>query len=131
MTDAFTIRRHEDSRYQAMIDADIDTLDRLLDPHLVYTHSSGIVDTKTSYLEGVRVGTFDYREIQRSEETILVREDHALVSNRCRMDIYVDGVRKALDNRVLAVWAKDGGGTWQFVALHSTPVAQEDVGAHP
>ncbi|MFC5747462.1 nuclear transport factor 2 family protein [Actinomadura rugatobispora] len=116
------IRAQEDIRYQAMLDADIATLDRLFDEALVYTHSSGLVDGKKTYLEGVRDATFDYRSIVRSDETILVRGDHALVSNRCRMDIYVSGVRKALDNHVLAVWSKAGDGAWRFLALHSTPV---------
>lgn len=120
---ALDIRRYEDERYRAMIDVDVEALERLLDPQLVYTHSSGIVDTKRSYIDGVRDGVFDYRDIERVDETIIVRGDHALVSNRCRMDIYVGGTRKALDNHVLAVWSRQDGDRWSFLALHSTPAA--------
>lgn len=118
---ATDIRRYEDQRYEAMVTADVEALDRLLDSALVYTHSNGLVDTKKSYIEGVQSKNFDYREIARTEETILTRGDHALVFNRCRMDIRLGGTPKVLDNRVLAVWSKGEDDRWRFVAVHSTP----------
>ena len=50
------IKTLEDRRYQAMIDGDFDTLDRLLGDHLVYTHSTSQSDTRAEYLELCKKG---------------------------------------------------------------------------
>ena len=48
----------EDRRYAAMVDADLDTLDDLLADDVIYTHSDASVDTKTSYLDMLRSGSW-------------------------------------------------------------------------
>jgi ketosteroid isomerase-like protein len=115
------IEQLEDQRYDAMLAKDVETLDKLYDPQLVYTHSSGTVDTKDSYIKGVREQLWDYKAIERTEQSVLLRSDHALVFNRVRMDIHIAGTPKKLDNRVVAVWSKTPDRGWQFLSLHSTP----------
>lgn len=115
-----TIRRLEDERYAAMLAGDATTLERLLDPELRYTHSSGVVDSKASYIEGVRAKRWEYQAIDRAEETIVVRGNVALVFNRFRAGIKISGAPKQLDNRMLAVWTK-AEGAWRLLAIHSTP----------
>lgn len=119
-TTAQDIRALDDERYAAMLAGDVATLDRLLDPALRYTHSSGVVDTKASYLDGVRGKLWEYRSIDRSEEEIVVRGSAALVFNRFRASIAVSGTPKQLDNRMLAVWSQSGE-RWRLIAVHSTP----------
>jgi hypothetical protein len=119
-TGAAMIRRLEDERYAAMLAGDSATLERLLDPGLRYTHSSGVVDSKASYIEGVRAKRWEYQSIDRAEETIVVRADAALVFNRFRASIKVSGAAKQLDNRMLAVWTRFEG-AWRLLAIHSTP----------
>src|SRR5687768_8696611 len=92
------VRRLEDERYQAMLAGDADALERLLDPELVYTHSSGVADTRQSYIEGVRSKLWEYQDISRTDETIVVRGDAALVFNRLRIRINVRGAPRQLDN---------------------------------
>ena len=124
-TTASDIRRLEDERYQAMLDGDAGTLDRLLDPELVYTHSSGAADSKASYIDGVKQKIWQYQDISRTDETIVVRDNVALVFNRLRIGINVRGTPRKLDNRALAVWSNSGGDNWRLLALHSTPSQQE------
>ena len=114
------IRALEDRRYAAMLAGDAAVLDEVLDLELRYTHSSGIVDTKPSYIDGVRQKRWEYQSIDRTEETIVVRGDAALVFNRFRASIKVSGTPKELNNRMLAVWSR-AGGAWRLVAVHSTP----------
>ena len=76
----------EEQRYRAMLDADVATLDRLLDDGLTYTHSSGVVDTKTTYLAGVRDKTWEYKNISREHERVIDRGSCALVFCRLRID---------------------------------------------
>ena len=120
-TSAETIRGLEDERYAAMRAGDADTLERLLDPELRYTHSSGVVDGKASYIAGVRAKRWEYLTIDRAEETIVVRGDAAFVFNRFRACIQISGAPKQLDNRMLAVWTKARDGAWRLFAIHSTP----------
>lgn len=124
-TAASDIRRYEDERYQAMLEGDEQALDRLLDAELVYTHSSGVADTKASYLDGVRQKIWEYQDIARSDETIVMRDAVALVFNRLRIKINIRGTPRLLDNRALAVWTMSGEGSWRLLALHSTPSQQE------
>ena len=62
----FDIERLEDERYQAMLDKDAPTLERLLHPDLVYMHSSGVADSKESYINGLLSGVWD----SRSDKTV-------------------------------------------------------------
>ena len=112
------IERLEDERYAAMLAKDVEALDRLLHDDLVYMHSSGVADTKASYIAGVRDRVWDYRRIDRSEQTIRVHETLALVFNRLSISIAVRGEPKELDNWALAVWVPSGG-SWQLLALQS------------
>ena len=112
------IERLEDERYAAMLGRDVAALERLLHPDLVYMHSSGVSDSKASYIEGLRDGTWDYRRCNRSDQTIRVHRGLALVFNRIGISIVVRGIPKELDNRALAVWLA-GGDTWRLIALQS------------
>jgi ketosteroid isomerase-like protein len=112
------IARLEDDRYAAMLAKDVAALERLLHPDLVYMHSSGVADTKASYIAGVRDRVWDYSAIARSDQTVRLHGALALVFNRLKIDLSVRGVAKSLDNRALAVWVADDG-TWRLIALQS------------
>lgn len=112
------ILRLEDERYAAMLAKDVKTLERLFDEELVYMHSSGIADSKESYLRGLRDGVWDYQRIARTEQAVKVSGDTALVFNRLAISIKVRGAQKELDNRALAVWVRRDG-AWRLIALQS------------
>jgi hypothetical protein len=66
------IQQLEDARLAAMVGKDVETLDRLLDDKLIYMHSTGVADTKASYLEGLRTGVWDYQSVDRADQRIQV-----------------------------------------------------------
>jgi hypothetical protein len=111
----------EDRRYQAMIDADLQTMDRLCADELSYAHSSGVRDTKQQYFEKVRSGYYDYHSIDHPVERVEVLGDTAIVVGRMTADLTVQGTRKTIDNLALAVWTKDGG-EWRLLAYAPTPL---------
>jgi hypothetical protein len=94
MTDIAGIARLEDERYAAMLGKDIDALERLLHPDLVYMHSSGVADDKASYIAGVRDRVWDYGAIARSDQTVRLHGALALVFNRLKIDLSVRGVAR-------------------------------------
>jgi len=48
------IKELENRRFRAMCERDAETLEELLADGLIYTHSSATVDTKASYIAGIR-----------------------------------------------------------------------------
>jgi hypothetical protein len=116
------VRELEEQRYGAMLRADLATLDRLLDDGLTYTHSSGAVDTKASYLAGVRDKTWEYKTISRENERVVVRAGCALVFCRLRIELSVRGTPKKVDSNALAVWIQDEQ-QYRLLAVHSSAVA--------
>jgi len=112
----------EEQRYGAMLRADLATLERLLDDGLTYTHSNGMVDTKASYLTGVRDRVWEYRNISRENERVVVRGSCALVFCRLRIDLSVRNTPKKVDSNALAVWIQDGQ-KGRLLAVHSSSVA--------
>lgn len=121
MTNAEAIRTLEEQRYAAMLAGDVATLEELLDDALTYTHSSGIVDTKASYVAGVRDKVWEYKTIARENERVVIRGGCGLVFCRLRIDLNVRGAAKQVDSHALAVWVEDGGRT-RLVAVHSAAV---------
>jgi hypothetical protein len=115
------VRGLEEQRYAAMLAADVAGLDGLLDDALTYTHSSGVVDTKASYIGGVRDKVWEYKAISRENERVVVRGSCALVFCRLRIDLLVRGAPKKVDSNALAVWVQYGQ-QCRLVAVHSAAV---------
>jgi len=74
------IKKLEDRRFQAMIDGDFDTLDKLLGDDLTYTHSSGQADTRAEYIALCKRGVFKYQKIERPIEEIQVYGETVVVT---------------------------------------------------
>ena len=123
MSDAIKaeIKRLEDHRFQAMIDSDFDTLDKLLGDDLIYTHSTAQSDTRTEYLALCKKGVFKYLKIERPIENIQVYGDTAVVTGNVKMDAIVEGKPKLLNSRYTDVWIKGMKG-WQMVVWQSTSI---------
>ena len=110
----------EARRYQAMTDADIETLDGLFSADLVYTHSDATSDSKQSYLDRVASGFFRYGPMTHPEHSIVVHGDCALVFHDMRGEVLVDGATtRALNSRSLAVWVREDG-SWALLAFQPT-----------
>ena len=87
MSDAIKaeIKKLEDRRFQAMIDSDFDTLDKLLGDDLIYTHSTAQSDTRADYIALCKKGVFKYLKIERPIEHIQVYGDAVVVTGPRRM----------------------------------------------
>jgi ketosteroid isomerase-like protein len=111
----------EDRRYQAMLDADLDTLDALCADELSYTHSNGVRDTKAEYFDKVRSGYYVYHRIDHPVERVEVVGDAAVVVGRMTADLDSGGARKSIDCLAIAVWTRSGDG-WRLLAYAPTPL---------
>jgi ketosteroid isomerase-like protein len=65
--------------YRAMLAHDIAALDALLTDDTVYVHSTGLAETKTAFLQGVRDGLYEYQVVRPISERIQQSGDIAVV----------------------------------------------------
>ena len=104
-----------------MLEGDVVVLGEICSDNLIYTHSKGDYDDKRSYLHKVGSRYFTYHEITHPADRILIVDGAALVTGRMTAKVSVLGEVKHIDNRYLAVWAREHG-NWKFVAYQPTPI---------
>ena len=116
--DIAEIEALEDKRYAAMLAGDTVTLAELMHDELCYVHSTGGIDTKQSYIAGLTDKVFAYQKVERDDQTVRVHNDIGMVYNHMQADVMIRGNLHHLDNRLLAVWSRDGG-KWRMIGLQS------------
>lgn len=118
-TDEKAVLEAEDRRYRALVEGDLATLEEMFADELSYTHSSGDVDTKATYLEKLRTRYYVYNHAEHPVDRVSVVGDCAIVVGRMVADIEVQGRPKHLDNLALVVWTR-ARGAWQLLAFAPT-----------
>src|SRR2546428_213854 len=61
------VQRLDAQRFEAMVRGDAAALDGLLADDLVYTHASGKVDSKASFLDDIKAGMLRYKVLRPAE----------------------------------------------------------------
>jgi ketosteroid isomerase-like protein len=110
----------EDRRFVAMTHADMGALEQLCHEQLLYTHSSGVTDTKASWLETMKSGKTKYKTVNFTERKVRILGDAALVTGRAVIEAEINGQPRTLKLSFLNVWTKTPQG-WKFTAWQSTP----------
>ena len=117
------IKDAEQARCAAMLANDNIALGALLDPRLQFHHATGAVDDKDAYMAKMAAGRIEYVGINWYEEKVIqLAATAAILTGRMNTDVRVEGVAKALVNRVTAVWSLNDD-VWQMVVFQSTPMA--------
>ena len=111
----------EDRRFAAMLAKDFAALEPMVHEELLYTHSSGVTDTKASWLDSMRSGKTNYKQASCSERKVRLLGDMALITGRANLEVEIDGKPKSLRLLFLNAWTKTPQG-WKFVAWQSTPL---------
>lgn len=111
----------EEARCQAMIDADVKVLGRLLDDELIWTHASGHVDDRAGFLAKLSGASMRYLTMTRSDEQVRLSGSSAVVTGRVAMEVIIAGQQRSLSNRYTDVWVQRRD-DWRMLAWQSTPV---------
>lgn len=110
----------EDARVTALCGQDADTLETLLSDSMVYVHSTGLIDTKASFLDHVRNGPIQYKTFERRDvEGYVATDSTAIIRGVAAAGIEFDGTPVDLEFRYMAVWVKHDG-HWRFEAWQSS-----------
>ena len=119
---AVNVAELEKDRYRAMREADIATLDALLDESLTYVHSSGASDSKEAILEGIRSRRWIFTKVELLTQVVRQYEASAVVTGEVRFDIEVGGALRKLHSHYTDIWVQRGG-SWKMVAWQATAAA--------
>lgn len=102
------------ARISAMIAADIQQLDALLDEDLSYSHTTGWSETKPSFLKTVQSGRIDYQQFEPREVAVRLYDDTAVLTGLVDVNLG----RTDFTIRFLEVQRKIGD-TWKLTAWQS------------
>ncbi|HUL77452.1 MAG TPA: nuclear transport factor 2 family protein [Vicinamibacteria bacterium] len=109
----------QDRRIAATVAGDITSLGALMTDDLTYTHSSGVVESKAEFLDGLKSGKYSYREITPRGRRTRVHGDAAVVSGPCHIVIEPGGRRTEIDLTFTELYVREGG-QWRMALWHST-----------
>ena len=98
-----------------MIDPDKARLEALVADEIVYGHSSGRVDTKTSFIADLLNGNSDFVTLDITDQTVKVMQDVAVIHHTLTAKTNDRGVAGNVKLLVLQVWQRREG-TWVLVA---------------
>ncbi|WP_321845780.1 nuclear transport factor 2 family protein [Paraburkholderia bannensis] len=118
---AQSIRALEEQRRLAMLAADTQALEALLDEALIYIHSTGGRDSRASYLEKLASGAMRYEAVTLDVSDVILRERFALLSGTMIATVRVAAATPAvlaIASRYEAVWMQSEDG-WRVAAMRS------------
>src|SRR4051794_4147756 len=91
------VRALEGQRATAMLEGDADALGYLLDEEVFYAHSSGLTDTRDSFLAKFRLGVFNYTRVEsRIDSVVPLGPDAFLAHGSVAIDAVVSGQERAI-----------------------------------
>lgn len=116
----------ERQRFAAQVSKDFDFLEKIFADDLIYTHSSGKQDNKTTYIASIKEGKSVYNKID--VEDIIVRsyskDNAAVVNGKILIEQSpVDGKPNLLHLRYVVVYTKNGKKGWQLNTWQSLKLA--------
>ena len=105
----------------SIVKGDTATLEKLLSDDLVYAHSTGIVDTKTSYIAKIKERRQVYKSFEQHKPTVNIYKDSAVTFSYVR----VTGTNQAglFDDKVMLIhfWVKQNN-SWRLAAHQTTKI---------
>lgn len=113
------VQAADDARVAAMKAPDREKLGAIFSDELRYAHSTGVVDTKTSFIEVLMTGKTKYQEIDYVERKFTFPAPGiALMTGSAKFKIGMEAGNIEPTLAFLAVWRLEDG-KWRFLAWQS------------
>src|SRR5262249_50553306 len=111
-------------RLSAMTKADMEAVAAFLDDDLIYVHSTGMIDTKESYLSALTAGRYVYESIDVLETRHAQGADFVVLCHVLLARIRLTSQRESVQRRLVAssTWRLSDG-NWRLVSMQATPQA--------
>lgn len=114
----------ETQRFAAMVQKDVAFLGQVLADDLVYTHSSGNVDTKASFIDSLTSGRLAYEAAVPEGLGVRLFGEVAVLTGTAQIRVHVHGKPLDLHLRFTDVYVKRQAG-WQMVAWQATRLPEQ------
>src|SRR6185369_1265421 len=118
------IRKLDNERIQAQINADARALDRIYADDFIGVGPSGTVRTKPQVLSDFTSGELKFQSITTDEVQVRIYGNTAVETGRSTMNGQDRGKAVPRDNRFTRVWVKRQG-HWQLVLNHYSPLIMQ------
>jgi ketosteroid isomerase-like protein len=112
-------------RTTAMVGGNINAIAALLDERLIYTHSSGLTDSRDSYIAALNRREYTYHSIETVKtEHSIVEGDYVILNSLMAASITVksSGQTVSRQMKVTEIWVRRADG-YRLIVSHSTNVA--------
>jgi len=115
------VRATQAARFQAMLNADVAALNNVLADDLVYAHTTGTIDSKSSMIDNIGSGAVNYERIDPTDVRIRLYGDVAVVTGSANLRVRVgDQIHQVFIRFIEVYVARDDH--WQLVSWQSTRV---------
>ena len=118
------VERMEQERIQALIDADMPTLNAIYADEFFYNLASGQSQTKNEYLPRYESGDVKINMSESEARDIRVYGNTAVVNGIVHVNATISGDNKEFRLRYLNVWVKRAKG-WVLVARQATNIPEK------
>ena len=115
------VRAAEEARRLAMLAGDTVKLASLFSDALVYVHSTGVKDSKQSYLQLLSGGTLRYETLEFLALEVKLLGSVGVVTAIMKANVLRGEVRRQVASSYLAVWENTASG-WQLQMVQATPL---------
>ena len=124
MTDVTKLREINKERIDSLIQQRWEILSELLSPELIFIHSSGRCEDKSSYIQSLMTGKLRYISIDMPEPEVSVLDDTvAVVRGPLSTEIVSKGQSRILRSFAHMTWARNSRDCWCLLSYSSTPLA--------
>lgn len=109
----------DQQRHEALLAADTKVLEELFTDDLIYLHSTGVIDDKKVYLDGLKSGRTKYLAIDYQPDEYRFAKDFALILGRVDMKVLVGGEERKVRALVVSTW-RFINGRWKMMIWQAT-----------
>lgn len=109
----------DQQRHNALLKADTEVLDKLFTDDLIYLHSTGVIDDKKVYLDGLKTGKTRYLTIAYEVGEYRMGENFAQISGKVDMQILLADVEKQVRALIISTWRIENE-RWRMMTWQAT-----------
>ena len=106
-------------RHQALLASDTDTLDALFTDDVIYLHSTGVIESKQVYLDGLKQGKTRYLQIDYQPAEYRVFDGFALILGKVVMQLLIEGAAKEVRALIISTWRFENQ-RWRMMSWQAT-----------
>jgi hypothetical protein len=119
-TEQFVLRLHE-KKFQWMTKKQLDSLNNILDPRVVYVHSNGWQQNKKEIIDDLKSGKLVMNNVTVTEAKARVYKGAVIINGKGKFDVMVDGKAVVLDLLYTEVYVRKNAG-WLLVTRHANKI---------